>query len=113
MPGRSGVYTTRSSQALGAWEGRGQRAGGFLDRVVAPWVARSVAALRKLLKRSSRRQRKPQVTSRRRLVADAELTPELVISPLPPDGRGRMVQETPSDAMVTHDARPQDRASKR
>jgi serine/threonine protein kinase len=110
-PARSGVYNTRSSQALGSWEARCQRAGSFLDRFVSPLVARSFSAVRKLFERSSRRQKKRAQPASRRLVADAELTPELVITPLPPDGRGRAIAETPSDALVTLD-RARDRVSK-
>ena len=107
-PGRSGMYAAapaaRSSQALGAWEARGQRAGNFLDRVnerVQPWLKALRGGLRKLLARRSRRQ-KPQRT--RRLIADAELTPEMVITPVTPDGRPRATKETPSEVMVTRES---------
>jgi serine/threonine protein kinase len=105
-PGRSGMYTTRTSQALGTWEARGQRAGTALDRVserVRPWLAKSLATLRARVRTLLSRRSRRRTPSGRRLIADAEPTPELVITPRPSDGRGRAVEETPSDAMVTHE----------
>jgi eukaryotic-like serine/threonine-protein kinase len=89
---RSGVQLTRASRSsLGVWEARGQVAGSVLDRIsrrVQPWLERSWHALRRgmlprLLRRRKSHRPPPVSPATRRLLADAEITPELVITPLP------------------------------
>jgi serine/threonine-protein kinase len=94
------VYSARrsSGSGLGLWEARGQAAGGFLDRVsrrVQPLLERSwhilrvrvlppvAASVRRVLSRRHIRHA-PVSPSTRRLLADVEPTPELVITPVPP-----------------------------
>jgi serine/threonine-protein kinase len=119
----SSVQTARDSVDLGIWEARGQAAGSLLDRVsrrVQPLLERSwhilrvrilppvAASVRRVL--GHRHSHRPPVSpNTRRLLADAEPTPELLITPVPPDSplaRGRLSTppETPSDVLVTHDA---------
>jgi serine/threonine-protein kinase len=91
----SAVGVTAFARAgLGTWEARGRAAGGFLDRVsrgVQPILARGWHILRVQIlppvaasvKRAlaTRKKGAPVSPTTRRLLADAELTPELTLKP--------------------------------
>jgi hypothetical protein len=115
---RPRAYGARLAEGrLGVWEARGRAAGGFLDRVgrqMRPILEQSwhilrvrilppVAAGVKGVLGRRHAHRAPVSPTTRRLLADAELTPEVVITPVPAKGvrGGREVADTPSEALAT------------
>jgi serine/threonine protein kinase len=91
----------RDSTEVGLWEARGQVAGSVLDRItrtVQPWFSRSwhvfrrkvlppmAAGVGRLLRRRKTDRPPPVSPATRRLLADAERTPEIVITPVPDRG---------------------------
>lgn len=106
------VYAGRGSRAggIGFWAARGQAAGGFLDRVsrrVQPILERSwhilrlrvlppvAASVKRVLGRRHPRHA-PVSPMTRRLLADAEQTPQVVITPVPPKGAERKAAASPA-----------------
>lgn len=100
-----GTGSRQSRTDLGIWEARGQVAGSLLDRLTRalhPLISR----FGRLVRRSSAPQlaralpRSNPSPSTRRLVPDMEPTPEIVITPVPPDG------SRPEAAAAVAPARP-------